>query len=63
MDRIDHLASVKGYAANRRRAIEIADARLRESIRKAHNQGVPVADLARAAGVERSTIYRWVRSS
>jgi transposase-like protein len=61
MDRIDHLASVKGYAENRRRTLAAADARLHASIRKAYHQGVPVADLARAAGVERSTIYRWVK--
>ena len=61
MDRIDHLASVKGYAESRRRTLAAADARLHASIRKAHHQGVPVADLARAAGVERSTIYRWVK--
>ncbi len=42
-------------------ALAAADARLHSSIRKAYHQGVPVADLARAAGVERSTIYRWVK--
>ena len=47
--------------SNRRRALAAADARLHASIRKAFHQGVPVADLARAASVERSTIYRWVK--
>lgn len=38
-----------------------AERKLREVVRDAHNTGAPVADLARAAGVTRQTVYRWIR--
>lgn len=37
-----------------------AEARLRAAVVEAVAEGCPVAPLARAAGVTRPTVYRWV---
>lgn len=41
-------------------AARLTDERLRATVRAARAGGVPVSHLARAAGVTRQTIYRWL---
>lgn len=58
------LARFAAAIADDNEAREIADrTRLiaRVSARDAHKSGVPIAELARVAGVSRHTIYDWLR--
>lgn len=41
-------------------AVRVAQARLIDEVRRAHRAGEQVTALARAAGVSRPAIYRWI---
>lgn len=53
--RLEELGKVKSAALLRRDSEE----RLRMAVRVAVENGVPVSDVADAAGVNRVTVYRW----
>lgn len=53
--------SVAAAAATEKRVRAEARSRLMAEVRAAHEAGVPIAAIARAAGVTRPTAHRWVR--
>ena len=55
-DTLDRLAELRAMS----RAIDADTDRLRTQVRAAHAAGVPIAQIARAVGRDRVTIYRWM---
>lgn len=58
-DRLDRLAALRAMS----RAIDADQQRLREQVRAEHTAGLPIAQIARAIGRDRVTIYRWLEQS
>lgn len=59
----DHLAAIASIAESvevRREALSFATGILRDAVRDAHLAGVPKVDIARAAGVSRPTVDKWL---
>ena len=54
----NHITTRRRTAADRP-AVCDADAALIAEVRAAVVQGIPVAAVARAAGITRATVYRW----
>lgn len=44
-----------------RELFEVGESVLRDEVRAAHRDGVPVSHIAEACQVTRQTVYRWVR--
>lgn len=60
MSTIDALIAVREAVAARENAREAADQRLRNACREAIQAGAPQTLVAETAGVDRSTVKRWI---
>ena len=58
-DALDRLAALRAMS----RAIDADTERLRQQVRAEHAAGLPIAQIARAIGRDRVTIYRWLEQS